>query len=105
MFLDDKLLKMCKEADCTTTENIQSLYVSLCQECESYYKERLSPTMPNYELKALLDKTFNMWDSFVRIASKDDDKLLVILSETFREFSFKKAFLESETATKLYNSL
>lgn len=105
MFLDDKLLRMCKEADCTTTENIQSLYVSLCQECESYYKERLSATMSSYELKALIDKTFNMWDSFVRMASKNDDKLLVILSETFREFSFKKAFLESETATKLYNSL
>lgn len=43
MFLDEELFQICKNADCSTPENIQQLNVDLCNKCESYYKSKIYP--------------------------------------------------------------
>jgi spore cortex formation protein SpoVR/YcgB (stage V sporulation) len=106
MFLDDELLKMAKEADITTLEGIQKLNVDLCQKCEVYYKSKLTDNMPHpSQIKATLDKTFNLWDSFVRMAKKDSDKQLNILAPLFEKHSFKHQFLQNEEMNRIYTNL
>jgi hypothetical protein len=107
MFLDDELLKIAKEADATTPEGLQKLNVDLCEKCESYYKSKLGGSgIPHpSQIKATLDRTFNLWDSFVKMAKKDSDKKLNILAPLFEKHSFKHQFLQNEEMNKIYTKL
>jgi hypothetical protein len=105
MFLDEKLLEMCKGADLTTPESIQQLNVDLSDECQNYYKGKIQPGTPKKEAKVILDKTFNLWDSFVRSALKSNNFELITLGKLFQEHSFKKQFMMNEDLKKLYESL
>ena len=55
MFLDDKLLEICREATINIPDDIQKLNKTLCKECEDYYKSRIKETMTNQEVKATFD--------------------------------------------------
>jgi hypothetical protein len=105
MFLDDELLEMCKASDCSTPEIIQELNTALCRKCEQHYKSNLETCFNNRDIKALLDKTFNLFDSFVRTALKSDDNKLRLLGEVFQEHSFKKQLLSNPTMLEIYNKL
>lgn len=105
MFLDDELLKIAKEADATTPEGLQKLNVDLCKKCEGYYKSKLGVDMNPRQIKVTLDRTFNLWDSFVKMAKKDSDKTLNILAPLFEEYSFKHQFLQNEEMNKIYTKL
>jgi NMD protein affecting ribosome stability and mRNA decay len=105
MFLDEELLEMCVKADCSTPEIIQQLNIDICRKCESYYKSKMYPAITPKELKTILDRTFNLFDLFVKNASKSTDKKLQILGELFKEFSFKQQFLQNEKTLKAYNNL
>jgi arginyl-tRNA synthetase len=106
MFLDDELLKMVKEADITTAEGIQKLNVDLCERCESYYKSKLTDNMPHpTQIKATLDRTFNLWDSFVKMALNDNDKAINILATLFTTHSFKNQFLQNKEMNEIYTKL
>lgn len=104
MFLDDELLEMCKNTDCIEAEEIQQLNVDLCKKCEQYFKSRIYPNMAKKELKAIMDRTFNLWDSFTRMAVKEGGKMK-ILGEMFQTHSFKKQFLSNDKIAQIYNSL
>ena len=104
MFLDDELLLMVKKADCSTEENIQQLNVDLCTKCEKYYKEKLYPQITKKEVKTILDKTFNMWDSFIRMGKKEDEKIKIIV-DMFEKYSFKKQLLSNKEMARIYNEL
>jgi len=104
MFLDEELLIMCKNADCSTIENIQKLNLDLCTKCESYYKSRMNPNMSMRELKALLDKTFNLWDSFTRMAIKEGG-MMKLMGTLFQSQSFKKQWLSNPEIARIYNNL
>jgi len=104
MFLDDELLEMCKNTDCSETDNIQQLNIDLFKKCENYYKEQLYPNMRKKELKVVLDKTFNFWDSFTKMAVKESG-IIKVLGELFQLHTFKKQFLANNEIAKIYNSL
>ena len=103
MFLDDELLQICKNYDCTIPENIQKLNIDLKTKCEEYYKARITPNMTDIELKVILDRVFNLWDSFVKMLLKD--KVLTVLGHLFKEHSFKKEFLSNEKLNEVYQKL
>lgn len=105
MFLDDKLLLICKEQKKFTPEGIQNLNVLLCRECENYYKEKIGEYVSNKGLKLLLDRTFNLFDSFVNMALKDDDNEIRIIGGLFKEHTFKKQLLDNNEMSIIYNSL
>ena len=104
MFLDDELLEMCKNADFSETENIQQLNVDLCIKCETYYKAKIYPNISKKEVKAVLDKTFNLWDSFTRMAIKEGGRMK-LLGELFQSHTFKKQLLSNDEMARIYGSL
>jgi len=104
MFLDDELLEMCRVADCSTPDNIQQLNIDLCKKCEDYYKSKIKPGMTNKEVKIILDKTFNLWDSFTRMAIKEDGAL-ALLGVLFKKYSFKEQFLSNDEVARIYKNL
>ena len=107
MFLDDELLQITKEAELTTSEGIQKLNVDLCDKCDSYYKSKLGVDMFNNpkQIKITLDRTFNLWDNFVKMLEKDSDKRLNILAPLFKEHSFKYQFLQNKELNEIYTKL
>lgn len=107
MFLDDELLKIAREADVSTPGKIQQLNKDLCRKCQDYYKSNLpaDSALSPKKIKMVLDKTFNLWDSFVRMAKKDDSRQLNILANLFEKYSFKYQFLQNEDMNKIYNKL
>ncbi|MBE9469000.1 MAG: hypothetical protein IMY72_11875 [Bacteroidetes bacterium] len=106
MFLNEELLKIAKKADVTRTEEIQKLNADLCEKCEEYYKSRLGDDMSDTKkIKAVLDRTFNLWDSFVRMAEKDSDIKINILAGLFKKHSFRHQFLSNKKISIIYNKL
>jgi len=105
MFLDEKLLQVCIDYSGTTSEDIQELNKRLCRLCEYYYKSKITEMSTEREVKVALDRTFNMWDSFVRMALKSNDKVLIIMGELFEKYTFKMQFLKDEKLASVYNSL
>lgn len=106
MFLDDQLLKICKEADLTQTENIKDLYINVMFTCDSYIKERVNEKSTEKELKTIIDKAFNLFDSFSKSLAKSNDSIFIILSTTlFKEGTFKAVYLENEQIKRIYYSL
>ena len=105
MFLDELLLDMCRKIDSSKPENIQKLNRELCDVCDNYYKSSLNETMTSKEIKTILDRTFNLWDSFVKLALKDDDYNINLLGELFSKYTFKMQFLSNDEVAKIYNRL
>ena len=105
MFLDDELLKMCGISDAGKPELVQKLNVDICKKCEDYYKTGLNELSTGKEIKIRLDKTFNLFDSFVRMALKSEDFQTRTLGELFKKYTFKKQFLSNEKMNEIYNKL
>lgn len=105
MFLDEELLQMCVDADCDTTDQLQQLNRDLCEKCEAYYKSKILPTSSYRDVKVVLDKTFNLFDSFVRLAEKHKDAKVRILADLFSNHTFKSQLLSNEKMKEFYNKL
>jgi hypothetical protein len=106
MFLDDKLLGLCRESEVDTPEKIQALNVVLFDTCSEYFKSSLTPTMTHGELRNHFKKIFNIWDSFVLQLKKSDDFKLNVLYELFEKHSFKVQLLKNnEGVRKIYNNI
>ena len=105
MFLDDELLKMCQDSNPDTPEKLQQLNVDICSRCEDYYKSKLNKNSSPEQVKNVLDRTFNLFDSFVRMALKSEDYKVKILGELFEKNSFKKQFLSNLEMYIIYNNL
>jgi hypothetical protein len=108
MFLDDELLKLTKEANINTPEDIQVLNTKLCHKCEDFYKKKLISDINGQtktQMLVILNKTFNFWDSFVRMLKTDGDKELNILAILFERYSFKYQFLKNKEMLKVYKEL
>jgi len=102
MFLDEKLIEICKNTDVDTPEKIQELNRVICRECELYYKSKINLQMGRLEVKAILDRTFNLYDSFVKMALKSNDYKLQILGEMFQKYTFKSQLLENKEMARIY---
>jgi len=105
MFLDDELLEMVKSSDAKTAEDIQQLNVDVCDKCQEYYKQRITHGMPKREVKVIFDKTFKLFDSFVRQLKNSDNRILQIYGEMFEKVTFKQQFMNNEHLRKLYEEL
>ena len=106
MFLDDELIKIVEEAVITDAASIQELNKKLCKKCESYYMEKMraNPRLTNKEIKVILDRTFNLWDSFARQLLKKEGAIQ-ILGKLFTEHSFKKQWLTNDAIREIYETL
>ncbi len=105
MFLDEKLLNICKEADIKEGKDVQTLHTKLINECQDYYKARIKPGMPNKEVKVIIDRTFNLWTSFTNMASSSEDKTLALLGKLCTTHTFKNAFMNHPELKKVYDKL
>lgn len=107
MFLDDKLIELCKMAVVDTPEDVQQLNTDVCRLCEKYYKDIIRPkrNITDDELKVILNRTFNLFDSFVRQALDSDVEKLRILGVVFEKHTFKQQFLSNKEINKIYNKL
>ena len=105
MFLDEELIEICKNSEANTPEKIQQLNVDICVKCEEYYKSKLTPIATQREIKTLLDRTFNLFDSFVRTAKKSSDYKIKLLGEMFEKTTYKTQFLQNPDMFRLYSSL
>jgi len=105
MFLDDELLEMCKTAETGKPGKIQKLNVDICKKCEDYYKTGLNELSTGKEIKVRLDKVFNLFDSFVRMALKSEDFQTKTLGELFKNHTFKQQFLSNKKINEIYNKL
>lgn len=106
MFLDDKLLKLVVNCKADKPEDIQKLYKDVMNECQDYYKAKISPLqITAHELKVVLNKTFNLYDSFVRMALKHDEYKVKKLGELFQKHTFKMEFMKDDELAGIYNSL
>lgn len=103
MFLDDKLLEMCRTFD--YNQKVSVLHNALIDECQDYYKSKITPAMPKKEVKAILDKTFNLWDSFTRMTRVDTNEKVKTMGEVCALFTFRKCFMDIPELKELYNSL
>ncbi len=105
MFLDEKLLSMCENAQAEKPEDIQNLVQELIDECQNYYKARLKPGMTNKEAKTIVDRTFNLWDSFAKMASLSTDPKLQTFGEVFKKRTFKKFFSDTPELKRIYEKI
>ena len=105
MFLDDKLLEICKNSNLETTEDIQRLNKKIVSECSDYYIPKINQNLTNKDVKTILDKTFNLFDSFVRSLQKSKDEKLIILAKLFKEHTFNKQLLSNRKLRDIYDGL
>lgn len=105
MFLDQELLKICSESNPDTPEKVQQLNRDICKKCEEYWKGNITETTPAKQLKVVLDRAFNCFDSFVRMAKVSSDYKLQILGDLFEQNTYKKQFLENKEIAEIYNKL
>ena len=105
MFLDDELIQFCRNAELNTPEAIQQLNIDVCKKCEDYYKGKLYKNATNNDVKVILNKIFNLFDSFVRMAKKDKNKTMNIIGDLFEKYTFKKQFLQNKEMDIIYKSL
>lgn len=107
MYLDEELLKMCEEFEFTSPEDVVKIHENVYSKCEHYYTSKLAELSVKsaYNVKAILDRTFNLYDSFVKMALKHKEPTVVILGEMFQECNFKDAFLKHPKLKELYNNL
>ena len=105
MFLDDKLLQICENTVIETPEDVQKLNKKLFNECLDHYKANINENMSNKEVKATINRTFNLFDYFVRQAKKSGKHKLLVLAELFEEYNFKMQFLSHKQIANIYNKL
>lgn len=105
MFLDDEVLEMCKNAKLDTPEDIQNFYSEVCTKFDDFRIKNMNPFMSKKELKSSINKTFNLWDSMVRMCLKSADRKVIILGEMFQKYSYKNDFLKNTEMKRIYDSL
>ena len=105
MFLDDELLQMCEQSEADTPEKLQQLNRDIFVKCHDYFINTSHSSMTAKEIKAVINTTFNIFDSFVRMAKKSDSKKVRILGKMFEKHTFKKQFLRNNKVAKIYFNL
>lgn len=105
MFLDQELLKICSESMPDTPEKVQQLNRDICKKCEEYWKGNTNDSTPAKQVKVVLDRTFNLFDSFVRMAKKSQDWKLRIIGDLYEENTYKKQLLANKEIADIYKKL
>ena len=105
MFLDDQLIEVCKDAEINEPDDVQQTYNDLIDVCQDYYKKQIFPGMKRPEVKIILDRTFKLWESFVRMALESENAQVVTLGSLYEKYSFKNTFLKDERLEQFYNTL
>jgi len=105
MFLDDELLQICTEVGLWDEDTVNALNLKLYRKCEDYYKAQIKDKTLKQEFKATMDRTFNLWDSFVRQARAHENLTIRILGDLFESYTFRKQWLSNPEMKRIYNSL
>ena len=105
MFLDDQLIQICRDAKVDTPVEFNRLNGILIETCQNYYKSKIKLGMKYNEVRTILDRTFKLWDSFIRMAENSDDTKLQMLSKLFAKYNFKLQFFLDDRLREFYNKL
>ena len=102
MFLDDNLIDICVNAEINGADDVQLIHDKLIDACQDYYKGQVHVNMPKREVKVIIDRTFKLWDSFVRMAAKHGDHKVNTIGSLCRRFTFKDAFFNDTKLSSFY---
>ena len=105
MFLDDQLIEICLNAEIDQPGSVQQTYNKLIDVCQDYYKNQIRIGMTKKEVKIIIDRTFKLWDSFVRTAVEHDNNQVVIIGTLCQAYTFKNAFMNDLKLAAFYNSI
>lgn len=104
MFLDDQLYEHVKNHHKSGQADAQALMNELIKLCENYWKNFLTPGIEKRKMKIHWDRTFRLWESFIRKLREDDSStILFIFADLFEKHSYKKAFFANEDMKRIYN--
>ena len=104
-FLDDQLIDICLNAEINDPEDVQETYDELIDHCQNYYKGIVQVGMSKKEVKIIIDRTFHLWNSFVRAAKNHHNPQVMILGGLCENYTFKDAFMSDPKLFELYESL
>jgi len=105
MFLDDKLIQMCEQAEINEPADVQTLYNELLAECQNFYKERVKVGMRKTDVKGMIVMTFHAFDSFVRMAKKHDSFQVRAIGDVCEKYPWKMVFEKNEKLKEFFDSL
>jgi hypothetical protein len=105
MFLDNEVLEICKKAKLDTPEDVQGFYAEVCNKFDDYRRNNMNAFMTGKEIKSVINKTFNLWNSTVRMCLKSGDHKLIIIGEMLQKYSFKDVFLKDKEMKRIYDIL
>lgn len=103
MFLDDELLAMCKNTDLITPKSVQQLYNDICVKCKERYMSEITTSTTYSQVKTALDKVFNLWDSFIKMAKNDEDSVINMIGNLFEKHSFREQLLNNKEIKEIYD--
>lgn len=109
MFLDDKLYNHLEArsneapySGAITPEDISTLYNELLDISDDYIKGKVRIGMPYSEFSVIVDRTGNLWDSFVKKSLKSEDILVRGIGKLCKEHPFKDVYLQSKEILEIY---
>ena len=102
MFLDDELINVCLDAEINEPDDVQLIYNKLIDTCQDYYKNQVHINMPKREVKVIIDRTFKLWDSFVRTAVKHNNPKVNTIGLLCGRYTFKDAFMRDGNLSTFY---
>lgn len=98
MFLDDKLIQICKESEITSLEDAKNTIKLVYQTCNDYLVDRISIGTTKMEALATMNRSFKLFDSFVEKLKNHGTYHGMDYYGYFKhkETSWKEVFLSSE---------
>ena len=86
-------------------ESLNMLNRSIFNKCQDYYASKVAKGILKKDAKIIIDRTFNLYDSFARMVTKSRDPFIKILSNIFKQGLFKDIFMKDEILFEFYNNL
>jgi len=105
MFLDDEMFEYCENMNITTFENLQKDYALICIKFDDYRKNAITNKMNRKEMKAVVNRTFNLWDSLVNRLLISRVSKLKSIGGLLQRNSYKDSFLKDKKMKAIYDSL
>jgi hypothetical protein len=100
-FLDDILYDHTINAEFNNVADFTNHINELYKICEDYWKPQVNISMPTKDVKAIIDRTFNSWDLFVKRLVKEK----YYLADYISKYSYKYAYMDNSELKKIYDRL
>ena len=110
MFIDDAAYLKTINANLTKPEAVAILYKEIIEMFKKHVGDNLNELSvkgksSSKDIKAVIDKTFNLYDSYIRQCKDSKVYQANVVGTTFEKYSFKQSFLKSPELNKFYKEL